>query len=129
MPHSYKPENYNSVSPYMIVEGIEKLISLLSTVFDITTERRFDNPDGSIMHIEIRLDDSIIMMGEASDEFPANQHLIHVYVPDVDKTYQKALDAGCEPVEPPSERDGDPDRRGSFKDFAKNIWAISTQQS
>jgi PhnB protein len=68
------------------------------------------------------------MMGEASEQYPPNKLLIHVYVADVDKTYQRALDAGCTSIDKPSTREGDPDKRGSFTDFAGNIWSIGTQQ-
>jgi uncharacterized glyoxalase superfamily protein PhnB len=67
------------------------------------------------------------MIADSTDEYPPNQHPLHVYVSDVDETFNKALSTGCEAEEHPKERDGDPDRRGSFKDFAGNSWAIGTQ--
>lgn len=123
----FKPTGYNSVSPYLVVKGAQKMIDLLKLIFDAKELRRYDMPDGSIMHAEVQVDDSVIMMGDASDVFPANKHLIHVYVPNVDEVYKKAISAGCEPLESPKEREGDPDRRGSFKDFAGNTWSIGTQ--
>ena len=80
-----------------------------------------------IMHVEVQIDDSIIMIADSSDQFPANKFLMHVYVPGVDETFSKAISAGCESVEQPIQKEGDPDRRGSFKDFAGNIWSIGTQ--
>jgi uncharacterized glyoxalase superfamily protein PhnB len=52
---------------------------------------------------------------------------LHVYMPDVDATYQRALDAGAASVQAPSRREGDPDRRGGVKDPAGNTWWIATQ--
>ena len=127
MKASYKPSNYTSVSPYFVVDQAQKLIDLLVQVFDAKELRRYEKPDGSIMHAEIKLDDSVLMLGNSSVEFPPNTLLTHVYVKDVDATFGKALDTGCIPLEKPKEREGDPDRRGSFKDFAGNIWAIGTQ--
>lgn len=129
MEKQYKPEGYNSVSPYFVVNGARKFVDLLKLIFNARERRRYDMPDGSIMHVELQIDDSVIMIGDSSDQFPPNQHLIHVYVSDVDEVFDKAIDAGCEPVEPPKEREGDPDRRGSFKDFAGNVWSIGTQLS
>jgi uncharacterized glyoxalase superfamily protein PhnB len=123
----YKPTGYNSVSPYFVINGAQTMVDLLKDLFDATVKRRYNMPDGTIMHIEIQLDDSIIMMGDASEEFPANNHLLHVYVEDVDEIYNKAIELGCEPLEPPRQKEGDPDRRGTFKDFAGNIWSIGTQ--
>ena len=123
----YKPKDYNSLSPYFIVDGAQKLIDLLRQLFDAVELRRYDMPDGSIMHMELKIDDSVIMLGDCSEQFPPNQHLIHIYVPDVDAVYGKAIDLGCESVEEPKQRDGDPDRRGTFKDFAGNVWSIGTQ--
>ena len=118
MKKQFKPKGYNSVSPYFVVDGAQKLIDLLMKIFDAEMLRKYDQPDGTIMHAEIKIDDSVLMFGEASKQYPPNQLLIHIYVPNVDETFKKAIDLGCEPVERPKEREGDPDRRGSFKDFA-----------
>jgi uncharacterized glyoxalase superfamily protein PhnB len=123
----FKPANYNSVSPYFIVKGAQKFINLMKEIFDAKELRRYDMPDGTIMHAEIQIDDSVIMLGDSSEKFPPIQLVMHVYVPDVDETFDKAINAGCELVERPKEREGDPDRRATFKDFAGNIWSIGTQ--
>jgi len=65
--------------------------------------------------------DSVIMLDNSSDEYPPVQLIIHVYVPYVDEVFKKTISAGCEIVEQPKERDGDPDRRTTFIDFADNI--------
>ena len=127
MKKDFKPANYNSVSPYFIVKGAQKLIDLMKNIFDATELRRYDMPDGTIMHAEIRIDDSVVMLGDSSDKFPPVQSVMHVYVSDVDATFNKAVKAGCEIVEYPKEREGDPDRRATFKDFAGNMWSIGTQ--
>lgn len=127
MNKTFKPSGYNSVSPYFVVNGAQKLIDMLKQVFDANELRRFDMPDGTIMHVELQIDDSVIMLGNSSNQFPPNQHLTHVYVPNVDETYKKAINMGCIPLEAPKHRDGEPNRRGSFKDFAGNTWSVATQ--
>ena len=127
MKQKFKPKGYNSVSPYFVVNGAKKLIDLLIKIFGAEELRKYDMPDGTIMHAEIKIDDSVLMFGNSSDKFPPNQLLTHIYVPDVDSVFQKALDLGCEPLEKPKEREGDPDRRGSFRDFAGNVWSEGTQ--
>ncbi len=127
MNNIFKPTGYNSVSPYFIVKDAQRLMDLLKKIFDATELRKYDMPDGTVMHAEIQIDDSVIMFGESSDKFPPVPIVIHVYVADTDKTFQKAIEAGCEIIEKPKQQDNDPDRRGTFKDFAGNIWSIGTQ--
>lgn len=125
----FKPKGYNSVSPYFILQGAQKFINLLKGIFNAKELRRYNNPDGSIMHAEIQIDDSVIMLGEASEKFPAVPIVMHVYVPDVDDTFNKAIQLGCEVIEKPKEREGDPDRRATFKDFAGNMWSVGMQKA
>lgn len=126
--NTFKPQGYNSVSPYIVVNGAQKLIELLKKVFDAKELRRYDLENGSIMHAEVKIDDSVVMMGDASDEHPSNPQMIHVYVPDVDHVYKTAIAAGCMSIEKPTKREGDPDKRGGFKDFSGNYWYVSTQR-
>jgi PhnB protein len=126
---SWKPQSYSSVSPYLVVAGAQKVIDFAKATFGATELRRYDLPDGSIMHAEIRIDDTVIMVGDGGPEFPPFPSLIHVYVEDVDRVYARALAAGATSVEAPKTRDGDPDKRGSVKDPCGNTWAISTQRT
>jgi PhnB protein len=127
MKNQFKPTGYNSVSPYFIVNGAQKFIDLLKVIFDAKELRRYDMPDGSIMHVEIQIDDSVIMLGDASEKYPPVPMVMHVYVPNVDEVFQKAKNAGCEIIEQPKQNENDPDRRATFKDFAGNMWSIGTQ--
>jgi PhnB protein len=65
-----KPEGYSSVSPYLVIEGAQQVIDFLKEAFGATELRRYDMPDGSILHAEVRIDDTVIMMGEAARERP-----------------------------------------------------------
>ncbi|HLO55185.1 MAG TPA: VOC family protein [Saprospiraceae bacterium] len=123
----FKPNGYNSASPYFIVDEAQKLIDFLVYVFDAIQLRRYDRNDGSIMHAEIKIDDSVIMLSNASKEYPAMRLVMHVYVPNVDEIFEKAVSAGCEIIDKPKTREGDPDKRGTFKDFAGNMWSVATQ--
>ncbi len=127
MKQNYKPYGYNSVAPYFIVDGAQKLIDLLMVIFNAEQLRKYAMPDGTIMHAEIKIDDSVLMFGNSSDKFPPNQLLTHIYVQDVDSVFKKAIDSGCESVEQPIQKEGDSDKRGTFKDFAGNVWSVATQ--
>lgn len=122
----YKPEGYSSVSPYIMANGAQSVIEFLEKAFDARQLRRYDNPDGSIMHAEVQIDDTVVMIADGSEQFPAFPIWMHVYVPDVDATYRRALEAGGISVQEPQQQ-GDPDRRGGVKDPAGNTWWIGTQ--
>ncbi len=127
MEKTYKPAGYNSLSPYFIVDDCSKMVDLLKGIFNAKELRKYENTDGTIMHIELKIDDSVIMLSDSSETYPANQLLIHVYVRDVYSTFKKAIGLGCQVVEEPLNKQGDPDVRGSFKDFQGNTWAIGMQ--
>lgn len=66
------------------------------------------------------------MISDSTENYAANITMLHVYVPNVQETFEKALENGCELIERPVNKPGDPDTRGSFYDFAGNYWAVST---
>lgn len=125
----WKPSAYPSVSPYLICREPERLIAFLTTVFDSSLERRFDRPDGSLMHAEVRIDDSIVMIGGGATEFLSSEVHLHVYVADAQAIYDRAMAAGAAPVQPPARKSSDDDLRGGFRDPAGHIWWVATQQS
>lgn len=129
MKESFKPQDYNSVSPYFIIDGAQQMIDLLKQLFNASELRRYAHPDEKIMHAEVRVDDSVLMVADSTERYPPNTHLMHVYVPDVDETFRKALSLGCTAIDKPVQKEGDPDKRGMFSDFAGNFWAIGTQVS
>lgn len=122
-----KPEGYSTVSPYLVADGAQRVLDFLKQAFGATELRRYDMPDGSVMHAEVRIGNTVVMIGDAGGEWPAFPAWLHVYVEDVDATYQKALAAGGVSVQEPAHKQGDPDRRGGVKDPAGNTWWIATQ--
>ncbi len=126
---SFKPSGYTSASPYFIVEDAHRFIELMKQIFDARELRTYHRPSGKIMHAEVQIDDSVIMLADATENYPAETIVMHVYVPDTDTVFQKAIAAGCEAIDSPKSQEGDPDRRGTFKDFAGNLWSVGTQMS
>ncbi len=129
MATDFKPAGYSTVSPYLMTQDAQKVIDLLKKVFDITELRRFAMPDGKIAHAEVKIGDSVIMFADGGPGYPAFPAWLHVYVPDVDATYKKALAAGAASIQEPVRKPGDPDRRGAFQDPSGNTWWISTRES
>ena len=126
MPVSYKPEGYNTVSPYLVVNGAEGTIAFLTAVFDAQEIRRFPSESGGIMHAEVRIGDSVIMLADGVDQWPAFPAHVHIYVPDVDATYQRALEAGATAVQEPQQKE-DEDRRGGVLGPGGTTWWIATK--
>ena len=126
MPTSYKPEGYNSASPYLIVAGAAATIDFLTSVFGANEIQRFVDSSGRIMHAEVRIDDTVVMIADSVEGWPAVASHVHVYVPDVDATYRKGLNAGATSVQEPVKKD-DPDKRGGFKDPIGTTWWIGTR--
>lgn len=126
---SYKPQGYPSISPYLVVSDGQRLIRFLESVFDGEVTRSYQRPDGSLMHVEVKIDDSIVMVGESTADFGPNPAMVHVYVPDVAATWARAMEAGAKALQEPTVKEGDQDRRGGFEGPCGNSWWISTQQS
>jgi PhnB protein len=86
MASTHKPAGYNAVSPYLIVDGAARTIEFLEAVFDATELRRFPDEDGKIIHAEVRIDDTVVMIADGVEGWPPVPAHVHVYVRDVDET-------------------------------------------
>ena len=126
MSAGYKPDTYNSVSPYLIVHDANRTIQFLENVFGATELRRFPGPSGRVMHAEVRIDDTVVMLADGADGWPPIPSHVHVYVNDVDATYKRALAAGATSVQEPIKKE-DEDKRGGVQDAGGTTWWISTK--
>lgn len=123
----YKPAGYNSASPYLVVNGADATISFLQTVFGASLLFRLAEGE-RVMHAEVKLDDSVIMLADGSADFPGQPAHVHVYVPDVDACYARALAAGASSLQAPLKKE-DADKRGGVQDAGGTHWWIGTKQS
>ena len=126
MPSSYKPTGYNSASPYLIVDGAARTIDFLTRAFGAVELRRFPDESGKLMHAEVRLDDTVVMLADGVEGWPPVPSYVHVYVADVDAVYRRALEAGATSVQEPVKKD-DADKRGGVKDAGGTTWWIATK--
>ena len=126
MSSPYKPQGHNSASPYLVVNGADATIAFLQQVFAATLLFRLAD-GGRVMHAEVRLDDSVIMLADGSADFPSRPAQVHVYVPDVQACYQRALAAGASSLQEPV-RKQDADRRGGVLDAGGTSWWIATKE-
>ena len=127
MSDSFKPKGYSTVSPYLVVNKAAQLIEFLEKLFGVRQLERIEMPDGTVMHAEIQIEDTVLMIGEAGEHWPPTPAHVHVYVEDVDACYKKALGLGAASVQEPMRRGQEPNRRAGIKDATGNTWWISTK--
>ena len=119
------PDGYHTVTPYLVVKGAHNLITFLKQAFDAKVLVKMNRDNGDVMHAEISIGDSRIMLSDASDQFPPTIVNIFLYVPDADITYRSAIDAGgISSMELADQYYGD--RMGGVKDKFGNQWWIGT---
>jgi PhnB protein len=123
----FRPAGYNAACPYLIVSDAAGTIAFLERCFGATVLSRHPDPEGRLRHAEVRIDDSVVMLADSAPDWPPMPSHVHVYVPDVDATYARALAAGAESVQAPVRKD-DPDKRGGVKDVGGTTWWIATRQ-
>jgi uncharacterized glyoxalase superfamily protein PhnB len=121
------PDGYHTVTPYLKVRGADKLVEFLKQAFDAEEVERLAQPDGTIMHAEVRIGDSIVMLGEARGETDLMPGSLYLYVSDTDATYTRAVQAGASStMEPADQFYGD--RNAGVKDPSGNQWWIATHK-
>jgi uncharacterized glyoxalase superfamily protein PhnB len=128
MKTSFIPSGFRTVTPYLLVPEVAPLMRFLKEAFgaidDAPALRHSKMPDGSIGHAEMIIGDSVLMMGKSGEHFPAMPSMVHLYLEDVDKFYQQALQAGATTaMEPADQFYGE--RSAGVKDEFGNMWWIS----
>jgi PhnB protein len=121
------PDGYHAVTPYLIVEGADKLIEFMKAAFGAQERMRMPGPGGVVGHAELELGGSVVMLADsaAADnnvKFPA---MINLYVDDCDAAFKNAITAGgTSEHDPETKFYGD--RNASVRDPFGNVWVIST---
>jgi PhnB protein len=122
------PDGYHSVTPYLTVRGAPKVIEFLKQAFHgELSHEPVKRPDGTIMHAEVMIGDSRVMIAEENEMTKATPSSLYLYVPNVDSVYQQAIKAGGKTVMEPMDMFYG-DRSGSVKDPSGNSWFIATHK-
>jgi uncharacterized glyoxalase superfamily protein PhnB len=128
------PKGYHSVTPTLIIRDAAAAIEFYKRVFDAAEIGRVDGPDGKVMHAEIRIGDSIVMLGEENVEWGMKSPLsldgvpssLYLYVEDADKSFERAVEAGAS-VRFPLEDTFWGDRFGKVADPFGHEWGLATR--
>jgi PhnB protein len=125
MPTKPIRDGFHAITPYLFAQSASQLIEFISAAFGGEVTFRKARPDRTIMHAEMRVGDSMLMVAERTEQFGAMPVSIYLYVTDCDAVYQSALDSGGVSVFPimtlPSG-----ERYGGVKDSWDNLWWIAT---
>jgi PhnB protein len=122
------PDGFHTVTPYLTVRGAPKIIEFLKQAFG--AELAFEpmkRPDGTVMHAEVTIGDSRVMLADENEMAKATTSSLYLYVPNVDSIYQRAVKAGGNSIMEPTDMFYG-DRTGSVKDPSGNIWSIATHK-
>jgi PhnB protein len=129
------PDGYHTVTPYLIVNGAAQALEFYKKAFGATEMMRFPGPGGKIMHAEIKIGDSPIMLADEAPEMGARSPKtiggtpvsLLLYVEDVDAWASKAVAAGAK-VQRPVQDQFYGDRTGTFEDPFGHVWSIATHK-
>jgi uncharacterized glyoxalase superfamily protein PhnB len=129
------PKGYHIVTPSIVVRGASEAIEFYKKAFGAVEMGRMPGPGGKIMHAELRIGDSRIMLADAFPEYGSNSPLalkgtpvfIHLYVNDADAVFQQAVAAGAKPIMPPADMFWG-DRYGQVEDPSGHRWSIATHK-
>lgn len=126
------PEGYHSITPYLIIKGASRAIDFYKNVFGAKEIMRMPGPNSTIMHAELRIGDSVIMLADeqqglhrSPEAFGGSPISLMLYVPDVDKTFKQALSAGAKEARAVEDQFYG-DRSGNLVDPFGHVWTVST---
>ena len=125
MPDYPIPEGLHAAPPYLIVRGADRLLGFLESAFDAVLQARHDDPRGGIRHAQLRIGDSTIELADATDAVPPMPGAIHLYVPDVDASFARAVAAGAVAKQSPTDHDYG-ERGADVEDPTGNRWFLAT---
>lgn len=118
------PEGYNTINPFIITQDALRLIAFLEEVFDAKEEPQAHtvDTDGLLLHSELKIGDSTVMIADSKPGWPRTPSLLQVYVDDVAKTLKTAESLGAHIVTKPTDFYGELLSR--FEDPFGNLWWV-----
>lgn len=130
------PDGYHSITPYLICKGASKAIEFYTRAFGAKETVRMPGPEGRIMHAEVKIGTSMLMLADENPERGAvaphtgtlaRSASIMLYTDDVDATFKRALDLGASSIQTPTDMFWG-DRMGNLMDPFGHQWAIATHK-
>jgi PhnB protein len=119
------PDGYHTVTPYLVVADAEAQIDFLKSAFGGEETLRHKDDKGRVSHAEVRVGNSMLMIGQARDQWTPKPAMFYLYVEDVDAMYKRAVEAGGKPIHGPVDQ-AYGDRTGGVEDSLGNQWWVGT---
>ncbi len=120
------PEGFRSITPYLKLPNANRLVEFLKKAFGGVERGRLLKPDGALLHAEVLIGDSLVMVHEAPSQWTPKPSTLYLYVEDADAVYQRAIEAGAASLsEPRNMYYGD--RVACVTDVSGNDWWIATR--
>jgi len=95
---------YRTVTPYLVVPDADAELKFLAEAFGATELSCNRGPDNTVMHAEVRIGDSLVMLGQAGGQWKPLNAALYLWVDDVDATYSRALQAGARSESAPEDK-------------------------
>ena len=132
---SYKPEGMHTATPHLIIKGASKAIEFYKKAFGAEELFSMPGPGGSVMHAEIKIGDSVIYLADEAPDWgcvgpqtlKGSSVTIHLYVPDCDAAYDRAVKAGATASMPLQDMFWG-DRYGKITDPFGHVWSLATHK-
>ena len=129
------PDGYHTVTPHLVVRDAAKAIDFYAAAFGAEELYRMPGPDGAVMHAELMIGDSRVMLGEEAPQMGAlspqtiggSPVSLLLYVKDVDASFTRAGGAGCTIQMPPTDMFWG-DRYGKLVDPFGHKWSLATHK-
>jgi PhnB protein len=96
--------SYPTVTPYLIVPDADAILRFVTRAFGATEQMVQRNADGSVAHAEMKIGDSLIMVGQAGGPWKPKPAALYLWIGDVDAAYRRALEAGATSETPPEDK-------------------------
>jgi len=119
------PEGFHTLTLYLSVNNADQFLDFIKRAFGAEELLRMPADDGMIRHAEARIGDSPLMITDACEQMPATPCSLHLYVEDADAAYQRAVEAGGESIQEPTDMFYG-DRTAGVKDPFGNSWFMAT---
>ena len=132
---SYIPNDYNTITPYLIIKGAAQAIEYYKKVFGATEAVRMNGPDGKVGHAELKIGNSRIMLADenpsmgqghaSASTIGTSPVTLYVYLPDVDRVIRQAVVEGAKILKPVEDQFYG-DRSGFIQDPFGHFWSVAT---
>ena len=119
------PEGYHTVTPYLTVADAAAQIDFLKQAFGAEETYRHADDKGRVSHAEVRVGTSMVMIGQAREQWTPRPASFYLYVEDVDSVYKRAVAAGGKSIQEPTDQ-AYGDRSGGVEDSQGNQWWVGT---